>query len=300
VFNFKAPYLLSRILIPSTSRSNDEHPPVKPLLVLAQTHLDLSFVTLLSFSSLSSFVFFFFFFLFFFTIFFALSPLSHRYVTTSFVGAAFVDAAKFLTCANPLKCDHMKVIQGSGTGYKDFAANQVMGESTIAYTMTGNVFGSLATAGAYLGMASVINTGDKDILTDRSSFLIANADNQKGITRDGSDDGAPFGPYNICITEDKECKTKRKFKAKGYKFSIFGYTSGTDYTATVKAGANGFPATQTHMGVRVGLMGGGGVDLSKMVINGDKTIDTIGNGNVKSISLPAPDGTTFAWTFPLK
>jgi hypothetical protein len=105
--------------------------------------------------------------------------------------------------------------------------------SKYAYTMTGNVYGDLATAGGYVGIASYLNTGDVPISTQTNNVYVASGDS--GYARvdrsgaGGSTIGAPAGPFTACISErtaSGACGAARTFAPSAYKFSIFGHLSG--------------------------------------------------------------------------
>merc|ERR1712100_426550 len=67
------------------------------------------------------------------------------------------------------------------------------------YVMSGGLFGD-ATMGAYLGVASYLNTGDKTIKTKTNNVRVASFTNKAKQVSGGSQNGAPMGPYTTCIT----------------------------------------------------------------------------------------------------
>ena len=116
----------------------------------------------------------------------------------------------------------------------------------------------LQLVGGYVGIASYLNTGTKDIKTNSNIVFVAAT--QETSRKDRSSDaepisdsniGAPMGPYKICISEvgsDKSCGKERVFNPSAYKFSIFGYIS-----VMPTAGADGYPAGMDHLGLRMKL-----------------------------------------------
>ena len=56
----------------------------------------------------------------------------------------------------------MKVLQPSGLGYRDYSEQNDTKWGKYAYVMSGNTFGTNS-ADVYAGVASYINTGDKNI-----------------------------------------------------------------------------------------------------------------------------------------
>ena len=116
----------------------------------------------------------------------------------------------------------------------------------------------LQLVGGYVGIASYLNTGTKDIKTNSNTVFVATHDrtSRKDRSSDAepmsdSNIGAPKGPFKICISEvgsDKSCGKERVFNPSAYKFSIFGYIS-----VMPTAGADGFPAGMDHLGLRMKL-----------------------------------------------
>jgi hypothetical protein len=199
------------------------------------------------------------------------------YLKSSLVGLAFVVGDKYLACTDPGSCTDMKVLGSTGVGYRDHKAGKNAGadDTEYAYTMSGNVFGNLDTAGGYAGVASYLNTGSKAISTKTNNVYIATKDataqkDRSAETDSDSDSkiGAPVGPYKVCITSHTggACDgADRTFEPSEYKFSIFGYMTGDDYPPT--AGQGGFPADYDHLGFRMKLSAVG-FKISDIKING--------------------------------
>ena len=73
---------------------------------------------------------------------------AEAFIAQSTVGVAFVDESSYLSCVEEAECASAAVIQATGPGYSDRSASQVAGDSTYAYTMAGNLFGTAF--GAYV------------------------------------------------------------------------------------------------------------------------------------------------------
>ena len=134
-----------------------------------------------------------------------------------------------------------------------------------------------ATTGGYAGMTSILNTGTKDITTNKATVFVAKTptavakDRSAGTGASISPMGAPDGPLEVCISDidatTKACGAARVFKPDEYKFSIFGAIFGTDFDTTVVKGTNGFPANMNAMGVRM-KMKATGFKVTDLKING--------------------------------
>ena len=223
-----------------------------------------------------------------------------RFLKSSFVGAGFVDADKYLTEGGS---ENMKSLDVTGIGYRDADKVKTEDGGEYAYGMAGNVFGDLATVGGYLGLAHYLNIGDKEIKTNTNNVYVATVNSTDRVDRSssgGSKYGAPDGPYTTCISDvtSGTCGEARTFKPSSYKFSIFGYTSGPDYDTTVVAGKNGFPVGMTDMGVRMKLetVGFRASDLS---INGRPYDEAKVTENVESFSFVTKRG-GLTFNFPIK
>ena len=134
-----------------------------------------------------------------------------------------------------------------------------------------------ATTGGYAGMTSILNTGTKDITTNKATVFVAKTptavakDRSAGTGASISPMGAPDGPLEVCISDidatTKACGAARVFKPDEYKFSIFGAIFGTDFDTTVVKGTNGFPANMNAMGVRMTLKATG-FKVTDLKVNG--------------------------------
>ena len=126
-------------------------------------------------------------------------------------------------------------------------------------------------------MTSILNTGTKDITTNKAKVFLAETPTANVVDRSAagvasvSKMGAPDGPFEVCISDidatTKACGAARVFKPDEYKFSIFGAIFGTDFDTEVVAGKNEFPATMNAMGVRM-KMKATGFKVTDLKING--------------------------------
>jgi hypothetical protein len=198
-------------------------------------------------------------------------------------------------------------------GYIDFANKKSTNPvREYSYVMTGNLFGS-ATMGAYLGMASYLNTGTTTIKTRTNDIYGAGFGAQAYVDRSasgGSKYGAPAGPYTMCISDKVAGKTtcdgtEREFAPGAYKFSIYGASMGTAYAVpTLDAGKAKYLGVRMLMGVTVDKTKlKGSYDLA--FNGGKKTLDTIGTDDVTDMTVTyceAGDGKCHkeTFTFPSK
>ena len=96
-------------------------------------------------------------------------------------------------------------------------------------------------ADVYAGVASYINTGDKNIETSTNVVYGAGTTTAARVSRGDSTIGAPNGPYEVCITDTSAtsgvCAKNATFEPGALKFSIFGRTLvGPKYTSRFKFG----------------------------------------------------------------
>ena len=184
------------------------------------------------------------------------------YLKSRFVGMAFVNLEKYLACADPNSCNDMKIIQPSGLGYRDYSgAKTTPNGGKYAYVMSGNTFGTNS-ADVYAGVASYINTGDKNIETSTNVVYAAGTTTAARVSRGDSTIGAPNGPFEVCIVEPSStsgvCKKNATFEPGALKFSVFGYTivgpninadSGLDYFGVrMELQAVGFDVNEVLVG----------------------------------------------------
>lgn len=131
-----------------------------------------------------------------------------------------------------------------GPSYRDYKADVPSGDTKYTYTMVGNTFSNASRAMGYVGIASYLLTGDKDLVTNSNNFYVykgngptARVDRSNfGVGLSESTIGAPDGPYKVCIskfddTATDKCGADRTFKSGDYKFSVFGHFYGNpDFT----------------------------------------------------------------------
>jgi hypothetical protein len=171
--------------------------------------------------------------------------------------------------------------------------------------MTGAVFGKATTFGAYAGIASYVNTGEKDIETSTNDFYVwtPSYPDPKRVERGNSAIGAPHGPVSACIAEVKDglCDGNRIITPGEYKFSVFGYTfdqSDGGFAENVQAGKNGIPDPVTHFGVRMKISTVGFRPEGITFNGGEHTLSTLGSNQVASFELLPGDGSVITYEFP--
>ena len=166
--------------------------------------------------------------------------------------------------------------------------------------MAGSIMGSLQDAGGYIGTAYYLNTGKKPIKSNTNQFYVATQDGQARVKRDGSEIGAPDGPYEVCIapkTGDGKCGAEREWAPGAVKFSFFGYATGSQYSATIQKGIDGFPAKTTHLGIRQKWTSHG-IDFADVLINGISLADHKSATDVATIKLVQKNGDGIEYSFP--
>ena len=203
------------------------------------------------------------------------------YLQSHVVGLAFADDTKYLDSATgktSADATTYKIVAPAKDtkGFRDYNKDVVVGDSKMAYIMGGTYLGG-ATTGGYAGMTSILNTGTKDITTNKATVFVAKTptavakDRSAGTGASISPMGAPDGPLEVCISDidatTKACGAARVFKPDEYKFSIFGAIFGTDFDTEVVAGKNEFPATMNAMGVRMNMKATG-FKVTDLKING--------------------------------
>jgi hypothetical protein len=148
--------------------------------------------------------------------------------------------------------------------------------ATYARLQAGAFYGNPATSGGFLGMAAYLaQTGS--ITTNTNSVLIP-----------ASPGSASVSSQDVCIAPltAGACGPASTYDAGAYKFSLFGYTTGSSFT---------MPADVTHIGFRtkMALVG----TAANLMINGDKTLSTIGSADVSYLTVSG-SGKTMTLTFP--
>ena len=241
------------------------------------------------------------------------------HITSEFVALAFT-APGYLTDAKQMKqiTPATSAQQGGGVnGFRDYFDKANMHGGQFIYSATGGIFGGDDTAWGYASIASYLNSGKKDIVTNENKFYngarLYNP-TKKGtmvMRFDGSllvnVDGVPAEPEKdrryrekmVCVTELKagKCGDKVAFKPGDYKFSIFGATRGADWAAKTKGGQNGFPADQSHMGVRMKVTAHG-IAFDNVTVNGNVDVSAIGETDVTTLTLTQTGGSQLTYTFP--
>jgi len=215
-------------------------------------------------------------------------------------GYAFIDAATYLTETDPTKYKIIDPAIGDNNGYRDLNEVTDADGGKYGYMQTGAVYGSMADAGAYIGIAWYFNTGTTTLKSNMNSFYGATTDNQARVDRGGSTIGAPIGPSEVCIaarTAAGACGANLEYAPGAIKFSMYGYTAGSNFSAKVVKGQNGFPTVTSHHVCRT-RVDAHGIQFTDIKLNGDKTFTSIGATSVSKITLIKPDGEGLDLDFP--
>jgi len=199
------------------------------------------------------------------------------YLEAHIVGSALVsNAATYLTDASQLTILTPSTVSNNGYVTRDDSATS--GSATYAFMTAGGFVGTNpSVSGGYVGMASyLLKSGT--ISTSTNSVIVP--------TSIGS---GTVQSHNTCISPltGGACGASRTFNQGDYKFSIYGYTTGSSYA--VQSGV-------THLGVRVKMSLVGA--QANLIINGDKTLDTIGNADVTRLVLAMSNGKSLDMTLP--
>lgn len=153
-----------------------------------------------------------------------------------------------------------------------------------AYVQTGGFYGdNPAVMGGYVGTANYIVT-DGTVTTNTNDFYLATDVTDARVQRLDSPYGAPSGPWSVCISEvvNGACGAARSFKEGAFKFSVYGYTTGSAYALPDVGGA-----TPTEFGVRMTLKLVGATGDIDLHFNNDPTLTLakLGSTSVTSFTL---------------
>jgi len=214
------------------------------------------------------------------------------YIEQDLVDLIFVNGADAYLADEANKLEKIDPTAGSSNGYRDFTAEKEVGTGNkYAYMQTGGFYGvDPASSGGYVGTANYIVT-DGTITTATNDFYLAQTVGDARVTRDQSTDGAPNGPWAVCIspvTSGGACGAARSFKEGTYKFSVYGYTSGTSYALPTFGST-----TATEFGVRMKLKLVGATGAIDLHFNNDPalTLAKLGSTSVTSFSVTSGEGT---------
>jgi len=132
------------------------------------------------------------------------------------VGFGFVAGTEYVTCADPAACDPVvkvnKPLNGANNGYHDlhqYTIPEADGSVSFGYIQTGEIFGSVATAGAHIRTGWYLNNENNKVGYNTNSCYAETVDNEARVARGTSILWAPHGPFTVCITENTEAGTAR-------------------------------------------------------------------------------------------
>jgi hypothetical protein len=187
--------------------------------------------------------------------------------------------------------------------YRDFSGAVEKYGGKYAFIQAGGFYGDYPEeSGGYVGYANYLVT-DGTLSTNVNDFYLAAGKDDNHTLRGDSEYGAPLGPYSVCISPLKNgaCGDAISMTEGHFKFSMFGYTTGTAYQ---------FPqinnAAAGYFGMRMEIvlknMDGttpSGVKESLSFNNDPKlTLDNIGHTNVKSFRFSMGKLGMIDYTFP--
>jgi hypothetical protein len=194
------------------------------------------------------------------------------------------DSEAYLT--DSTKAEVIKPAEIENNKYISKSASEKAGDAEYAYISAGAWYGDPAVSGGFLGMASYLLK--KGTITTKSNTVIV-----------PTEPGKPeMESFEVCISDldGEECGAERTFNAGEYKFSLYGYSVGSDYT---------FPPTATHFGIRTKLaLVGAKAQLRIKSPSEDRmlTLDELGSADVTQIVVTeeAEDGRAVTIDFPPK
>ena len=167
-----------------------------------------------------------------------------------------------------------------------------------AYIQTGGFYGDdPAVGGGYVGTANYIVT-DGTVTTNTNEFYLAGALGEARVQRLDSPYGAPSGPWSVCISPltNGACGAARSFAEGSFKFSVYGYTTGSAYALpTIGSSA----ATPTEFGVRMKLTLVGATGDIDLHFNDDPalTLAALGSTSVTSFTVTSGALGTISYGF---
>jgi len=220
------------------------------------------------------------------------------YITSEYVGMAFIGSdTLYQTTSSEVKV--VNPFQNDNNGYRDYNdTNQ------YAYTMTGAYFGSNPnSSGGYIGVASFLMKNGR-VSTNKNGFYYSSVPGRARVDRSssgGSQYGAPDGPQEVCIApkNGNACGSNITYTAGDYKFTIYGYTVGENYSTDTRPGSNGFPSPTNYIGIRMKLTAVNLNNLTASFNANGVSLDNLGTADVTSMSLGSTRGKV-SWAFPTK
>ena len=167
--------------------------------------------------------------------------------------------------------------------YISSEASAKAGDTEYAYLAAGAWYGeNPEESGGFLGMASyILKKGT--VKTKTNNVLVASRPGDPEVES-----------YDVCISDldGEECGEERTFNEGEYKFSVYGYTFGSNFQMEPEV---------THLGIRTKLSFVGA--KAELRINSDfLTLDEIGSDDVRSIVVSdvAEGGRSVRMEFPAK
>lgn len=198
------------------------------------------------------------------------------YIEGSITALAVIEGGSEAYLSDDTKITQLTPSPVVNNGYKGSEGDLTVTDSngatiaTYARMTAGAFYGSdPMVSGGFLGMAAYI------LQTGTLQTKMNNVDIPTAV---GS---ATTSSQEVCIAEltAGACGTEITYTAGDYKFSLFGYTTGSNFQVD--------PAV-THVGFRTKMkLVGAAADLT---INGDKTLSTIGTADVASITVTEQGG----------
>lgn len=207
------------------------------------------------------------------------------YIQSEFIALAFIGNSQTYT-SDPAQVVLISPYAHANNGYRDYSGNMsVEGGGTYAYVMSGAFMGlDPAVSGGFVGTASYLMKSGS-VSTNVNSFYYASVPGAARVDRtstDGSVYGHPDGPVDVCIAPktNDACGPDITYSAGDYKFTIYGRTMGSAYTAPSPSTYLGFRFKLTAVGLssltatfnanNVDLAGVAGVDVTSMRIGSDQ------------------------------
>jgi hypothetical protein len=218
----------------------------------------------------------------------AYGPCSNKtapdiYLEGSLVGFALIkNASTYLTDASAMTVVNPSEV--ANNGYRHAAEDKTSGDAKYALVTAGGYYGdNPSESGGFLGMASYamisgsVKTKYVDVLVPDSPGQEATAVTEK----------------TVCITEvaDGACSgEERTFSAGDFKFSLFGYTTGSNFNPEADTKYYGIRTKMTLVGT-----------AGTVTLNDGVALDAIGSTDVKKLTLQETAGEqrTLEIDFPL-
>jgi len=206
------------------------------------------------------------------------------YFEGEIVGFALIkDASTYLTSPSENNPQVVNPSQIANNGYRHADKAKTYNNAKYAFITAGAFYGeNPAVSGGFLGMASYAMVSGS-ISTKYNSVLVPSAPGQAADTITES---------NVCISEvtNGACGADRTFNTGDFKFSMFGYTSGSSFSN---------PEGTKYYGIRTKMSLKG--TSATVTLNDGVALDAIGSTDVTHLELKetAGDQRTLVIEFPL-